>query len=297
MVDFGADHPFAEAAKKVKEHYRIEVPTSAIQSCTEQHAQAIFEGPLFYDKPQEMVKTIIAETDGSMLPIVKTNTAKGDRRKDKELFWKEARLSMAHAKGSTSLCFAGTIGSANVAGQQLAACVKQAGGRKKSKVHCVGDGAAWIAEQVENQFGEKGSYLIDFYHLCEYLSEAAAVCAPRNKQAWRDQQKERMKTGKWHEVLQALLPHLEPEDWTLAPVRACYRYINNRKKQFDYPSAIKNDLPIGSGEIESSHRYILQKRLKLAGAWWTIDNAAHMIALRICRANNDWQQYWLKQAA
>jgi hypothetical protein len=26
--------------------------------------------------------------------------------------------------------------------------------------------------------------------------------------------------------------------------------------------------PIGSGEIESTHRYIVQQRLKLPGAWW-----------------------------
>jgi hypothetical protein len=28
-------------------------------------------------------------------------------------------------------------------------------------------------------------------------------------------------------------------------------------------------LPIGSGEIESAHRYVFQTRLKIAGGWWT----------------------------
>jgi hypothetical protein len=36
-------------------------------------------------------------------------------------------------------------------------------------VHCVGDGARWIANQVEEKFGSNGTYLIDFYHLCQEL--------------------------------------------------------------------------------------------------------------------------------
>ena len=48
----------------------------------------------------------------------------------------------------------------------------------------------------------------------------------------------------------------------------CYRYIANREDSLDYKEALEKDLPIGSGEIESSHRYVIQKRLKIAGAWW-----------------------------
>jgi len=45
--------------------------------------------------------------------------------------------------------------------------VKQ-GVNKGSHLHVVGDGAPWIAEQVEDQLGRQATYLIDFYHLCEY---------------------------------------------------------------------------------------------------------------------------------
>lgn len=62
--------------------------------------------------------------------------------------------------------------------------------------------------------------------------------------------------------------------------RACYRYINNRPNQLDYKTAIEKGLPIGSGEIESAHRYVLQKRLKLSGAWWLLQYAKNMINLR-----------------
>jgi hypothetical protein len=82
-----------------------------------------------------------------------------------------------------------------------------------------------------------------------------------------------------------------------APVRACYPYIKNRPYQLDYKTAIANDLPIGSGEIESTHRYIIQKRLKIAGSWWLEETAENRLALRVNRANHQWDGYWENKAA
>ena len=51
------------------------------------------------------------------------------------------------------------------------------------------------------------------------------------------------------------------------------------------------DYPKVSGEIESAHRYIPQKRLKIPGATWHPDNINPMLALRIIRANNWWHDF------
>ncbi len=51
-------------------------------------------------------------------------------------------------------------------------------------------------------------------------------------------------------------------------------------------------LPIGSGEIESAHKYIPQKRLKISGATWHPDTINPMLASRIIRANNWWSEFW-----
>jgi hypothetical protein len=50
-------------------------------------------------------------------------------------------------------------------------------------------------------------------------------------------------------------------------------------------------LPIGSGEVESGHRYMFQNRLKIAGSWWKMENLKKMIALRVLRANGGWEDY------
>ncbi len=51
-------------------------------------------------------------------------------------------------------------------------------------------------------------------------------------------------------------------------------------------------LPIGSGEVESAHRYIPQKRLKIPGATWHPDTINPMLALRVIRANEWWSDFW-----
>jgi len=50
-------------------------------------------------------------------------------------------------------------------------------------------------------------------------------------------------------------------------------------------------LPIGSGEIETAHRHVAQKRLKLSGVWRRVDYAEHRIAPRINRLHGDWKAY------
>jgi len=239
---------------------------------------------------------VIAETDGSLVPIVVSNKNAEDRRKGKKLTWKEARLSLAHIPGETTPKFGVEFQeSVDEAGKDIFDCACRAGLGRGTHVHAVGDGAQWIAGQVKKQFGSQGNYLIDFYHVCEYLANAASTCSSADgKKSWVKQQKEFLQKGEVEKVIEALKPHLEPDSTEdkHAPVRRCLRYLSNRPSQFDYPAAQKQGLPIGSGEIESAHRYIIQKRLKIAGAWWAIENARIMLSLRVDRADGCWNRYW-----
>jgi len=309
VTDFGADLPFAQVMDKLVEHYGVILGESTIRHITEGHAQRIFEATQQIRPSWPLQSgsrtTVIVEMDGGMVPIVEPDDTRQDQRKGKKLHWKEAKICLAHPHGSKTLAYGGTLqGDVDAAGQQVLACATQAGFGRGTPVHAVGDGAPWIADQIEAQFGAQGSYLLDFYHVCEYLGAAAAPIADDDpaRAAWMDEQKARLKTQQSDKVLQALQPHLEKADIadSDAPVRQCYRYLSHRQDQLNYQRAMVQGLPIGSGEIESAHRYIVQKRLKLPGAWWRAANADHMLALRLTRANRQWNAYWVadsKQAA
>jgi len=302
VTDFGADQPFAKARDKLVEHYGVVLGESTIARITEGHARNIFETappPKSWPTQAGTKTAIIVEMDGGMMPIVEIDVSQTDKRKGKTLRWQEAKICLAHPQGSKTLAFGGTLqGDVETAGQCLFDCAVQAGFGIGTPIHGVGDGASWIADQVEDQFGAQGSYLVDFFHVCDYLSAAckAIVNSEQEQKTWMNEHKARLKTNQTNEVLQELQKHLEPptvQD-SEAPIRQCHRYLNNRRDQLNYKDAIKRDLPIGSGEIESAHRYIVQQRMKRPGAWWCPHNAQHMLALRLNRANHQWDSYWKK---
>lgn len=299
MTDFGADVAFARVMDKLVEHYGILIAESTIRRVTEAHAKNMFETHRIDETwPGERgCETVVVEMDGGMVPTVEADAAQKDRRKGKKLQWKEAKLCLAHVAGSKTLAYGGTLqGDVTEAGKQLFGCARSAGFGKQSRVHAVGDGADWISLQVEERFGGQGSYLVDFYHVCDYLSAAAGAIHSDTATAkeWLDKQKESLKTGRSADVIAALKPYLEADEVadSEAAARSCHRYLSRRQEQLDYPGALANKLPIGSGEIESAHRYIVQQRLKLPGSWWCAANADHMLALRLNRANHQWGSYW-----
>ncbi|GHU30490.1 hypothetical protein AGMMS50256_17510 [Betaproteobacteria bacterium] len=63
-------------------------------------------------------------------------------------------------------------------------------------------------------------------------------------------QKDRLKRGQAQYVLEALEPYREDRRVKEAPVRACHRYLSGRLNQLHYDEALRQDLPIGSGEIK-----------------------------------------------
>lgn len=293
MTDFGAEESFRHAAERIREHYGIEVPISAVSTITEHHAQKMLANQIVNNEvpDREGVKIIISETDGSMIPIVETSESP-DRRKTRSIKWREARLCLARVWNSVTPIFRVTMGSVDDVGDLLLDGAIEVGMGSKTKIHGIGDGAKWIREQFSRVFAKQASYLLDFYHVCEYLSPAAQNML--NEKKWYERSKERLKKNDYQSVLKELSQKIEPIDIPeeQAFVRKCHRYLSSREDQLDYKGALEADLPIGSGEIESSHRFVIQERLKIPGAWWREDHAAAMLNLRVVRCNGKWNAYW-----
>ena len=154
--------------------------------------------------------------------------------------------------------------------------------------------AEWIARQTREQFKESATQLIDFYHVSEYLAAASETLPECRRKQWRKLQQRRLLRGDAPKVIKALRLHSEAEALAQeqAPMRHALQYMEKRAGCFDYPKAQKEGLPIGSGLIEGGHRHVLQKRLKISGAWWLRQNAAAMAALSVVMENNDWLSYW-----
>ncbi len=125
ITDFAADQPFAASRIKLREHYGFEIGESTIQRITPGHARAMFEsGRAGRDFPQVpgLHKQIVAQIDGGMIPVVETDASRTDKRKGKTLSWREAKIALAHGKGSRTPVYGGVIeGGVEAAGRTLLA--------------------------------------------------------------------------------------------------------------------------------------------------------------------------------
>ena len=67
---------------------------------------------------------------------------------------------------------------------------------------------------------------------------------------------------------------------TAEEIRALSGLLRNSAERLHDRSARKGGYPIGRGGIEAANKRISHVRLKRSGAWWSLEQANHMLALR-----------------
>lgn len=202
----------------------------------------------------------------------------------------ELRVSAVQNQHEISWKYASSFNSTDELGDRTLTVMKSIGFDEETLVHGVGDGAKWIYEQGERIAGSNFSYTIDQPHLCEYFTEAV--------KAWQEDTKEEVQRlkklaneGKIDQVVQELQER-QKEHIDNKGLESCLRYIKNRPGQFEYEKIRNKELPVGSGKVESTHRSLMQKRLKKPGTWWLKSNADKMADLRTLRGNGKWGLLW-----
>lgn len=292
--DLALEEPFGRAAARLLEHHGVTLGPSTLRVIALRHAGALAAHQLgrapVRTLPAAGAGAVVVEADGTLLPHVEFTAGPGDRRKLRQVAFREVRLLAAQAAGQSFAHYAVSLGDLEEATVQWQHAARQAGWAASTYVHPVGDGAEWIAARAHTAFGAPARYLLDLYHVGDYL----AAAAPGGEPDYLSRQKSALCQGRAAAVIAELAARREPaatpeED---APVRAAHRYLANRAEQLDYPAALARDLPVGSGLIESGHRHVLQKRLKIPGAAWLRTNCAAFAHARAVRANGGWSAYW-----
>jgi hypothetical protein len=316
ILDFSAERSYAKTAAALREHYGIDVPLYTIDQNTARLAQEAKHHNATSPSGIKITHTLISEVDGSMLPIVsikdeETKQREGieatvtDKRKLRHCHWKEIRLCTTREPKSAETYYGIALGEPHIIGCMMLECAKHKGLGSHTHVHAIADGATWIADQYEEQFGANHRFHVDFFHVCEYLAAAVNSSSLDKEQRhdWLEKQKANLRQSKIEEVLKMLenlkseRNLIEAEKGSKETIEIAIRYLEEREGQMEYKAAIENELPIGSGEVESGHRHIMQKRLKIPGAWWRLETAEDIAHLRAMRANNRWREFWQKKCA
>ena len=89
-----------------------------------------------------------------------------------------------------------------------------------------------------------------------------------------------------------LLQRQHPEHPEAETIELAIRYLEKRLPMIDYPHFRRQQIPIGSGKVESGHKVVMQQRMKQAGMRWAEANLNPMLALRVALCNQTWKTSW-----
>ena len=153
------------------------------------------------------------------------------------------------------------------------------------KILFVADGARWIWNRVEQlmlSLGIKKWYeLLDFYHAVEHLGKIAELqkgWKTNEKKRWVKKYRKLLINGKSNEVIGEIKRICKGKRGKNLLREREYFIRNQKRINYEY---IKNEnLPIGSGTMESAIRRVINMRLKGAATYWLRENAEGMLMLR-----------------
>jgi hypothetical protein len=166
-------------------------------------------------------------------------------------------------------------------------------------VEFIADGAEWIWHRVERLRtlagipAAKVVEVLDFYHASQYLSETIATCHTMPK-AQRHALYKRLRHALRHqtdgvEVVQEALRALATTHRSTAITRAL-GYLETHAHRMRYMMLDARKLSIGSGQVESAVRRVVNLRFKAPGSFWTETTVSGLMHLRAAFKAGRWDE-------
>src|SRR5215813_8740617 len=194
------------------------------------------------------------------------------------------------------------IGDAEAVWALLIGYLRLLGAAYADVVECIADGADWIWHRVERlrTLAEiPPSTLVevlDFYHASQYLSETIATCRDLPK-AQRQALYKRLRHALRHqtngvEVVQEALQALATPYRSKAITRA-WGYLETHTHRMRSVTLEARKLPIGSGQVESAVRRVVNLRFKAPGSFWTETTVNGLMHLRAAFKAGRWDEIML----
>jgi hypothetical protein len=191
------------------------------------------------------------------------------------------------------------LGDAEAVWALLIGYLRLLGAAAADVVEFIADGAEWIWKRVERLStlaeipATKLVEVLDFYHASQYLSETLATCRSIPK-AQRQALYKRLRHALRHqedgvEVVLEELRTLATTQRGKAIPRAL-GYVETHAHRMRYVMLEARKLPIGSGQVESAVRRVVNLRFKAPGSFWTETTASGLMHLRAAFKAGRWDE-------
>jgi len=75
-------------------------------------------------------------------------------------------------------------------------------------------------------------------------------------------------------------------------VPSCEKPLLKNKLRLKYSEALQAGFPIATGVIEGACRHLINDRLDITGARWSLNGAEALLKLRSLKSSGDFDDYW-----
>ncbi len=165
------------------------------------------------------------------------------------------------------------------------------GVREAPRVVWLSDGARGLWRLFDERFQAYAIGILDFYHAAQNVWSGIKVWLDGRTTScleWFTNARHRLRHGQANDVLADIktastLPNLPPS--AAESLTKLYNYLKKHQDHIKYDKFKEMGLPIGSGLVESTCKWLIQQRFKGVGMRWSEDGFNHLLHLRLAWVN------------
>jgi hypothetical protein len=314
MAVVGSDASFDQGREEMQLLAGIEVTRKAVErhaeaigSDIERREQVAIQRAVQLDLPEvegKDIPVLYIEMDGTGVPVTAAETEGRQGKNGEPAHTREVKLGCVFTQTKTdpegrpvrdenSTTYAGAIEAAEDFGRRMYTEAWERGWSRATK-KVIADGAVWIWNIADREF-PGAIQILDLYHAREHIWELAGklfATDERRRKRWAARMQKLLDAGKIESLTKQLRAFPNPSFDVGELLRIEAEYFERNRERMHYPAFRRQKLFVGSGVIEAACRTVIAKRLKQSGMFWTVRGANAIIALRCCRLNREFEDYW-----
>lgn len=155
-----------------------------------------------------------------------------------------------------------------------------------------------VAEEIAAYYGVELVVIIDYIHVLEYLWKAAWCFFDQGDpevESWVLERARLILQGQASSVAAGIRRSATKRGFSSKArknVDKCAGYLLKHKTRLRYDQYLSAGLPIATGVIEGACRHLINDRLAITGARWSLEGAEAILRLRALRSSGDFADYW-----
>lgn len=299
LTSFGAGEPYGRGAELLSEALGFPVSATAVQRNTEAAGEVLPENPyqqIESHRQQEGCQLMVVEVDGTISAQIEEKRGVSGRESLKApTEWKECNVAVIEkhfgGKRSVERWMGGRYGKFCEFDPYVGRAGMAMGQHHAERVAFIADGAPKNWELQKTNF-PRAIQILDFYHASEHL---AAFCEllPEGKESVKRFQRWRgmLLEGQAIQMIAELRRWAERTSERSEAIKEI-EYFKSNVPRMEYDRYRDEGLPIGSGLVEGSCKFLVGKRFKGNGMRWKRADNIRVLKARLAKINGTLQRHF-----